>query len=249
MRARPLDDFLVGVDQRIGLARQRRNLDRKLPGETFGRAGANGGETIGDTLERRQTEADLKHGGEQQHCRQNRKCNGQRLVERSRLISDLDGVAGHRHQEMPLVAKVDVALDQAQALILRPGDVTLPRTVGAGGNTEFLQARQPTVPQRTRRAHLALARVEPRHLPVPARQRQFEQRLAERRRRLVIALVGRGDIGDQGTQINAEPAIEGALHRLPVKRRQNDASNQKDHHRPGGGRDEQAQREGVGPHN
>ena len=108
--------------------------------------------------------------------------------------------------------------------------------------------RQAAVPQRARRAHVGLAGIEPRHLPVPARQRQFEQRLAERLREFVARLLGRGDVGDQRAQIDAEPAVEGALHRLAVERRQHDAGDDEDDHRPGGRRDEQAQRERVGAH-
>ena len=40
MGARALDDLAVGVDQRIGLARQRRDLDRETAFEPLGRAGA-----------------------------------------------------------------------------------------------------------------------------------------------------------------------------------------------------------------
>ena len=85
MGARALDDFLVGVDQRIGLARERRDLLGKLPGEPLGAAGADGGEAVGDALERRQTEAHLEHGGEQQHRGEDRKRDDQRLVEGARL--------------------------------------------------------------------------------------------------------------------------------------------------------------------
>ena len=45
----------------------------------------------------------------------------QRLVERARLVVDLGGVAGDRDQITPLVAEIDVALDQPQPLVLGPG--------------------------------------------------------------------------------------------------------------------------------
>ena len=50
---------------------------------------------------------------------QQRKCDRQRLVERARLLRDLGGVAGDRHEIMALVAEIDIALDQPQPLILR----------------------------------------------------------------------------------------------------------------------------------
>jgi hypothetical protein len=47
---------------------------------------------------------------------------------------------------MPLLAKIDVALDKAQTLIFRPCHITLPRAVRAGRNAKTLQMREPTVP-------------------------------------------------------------------------------------------------------
>ena len=248
MGARTLDDFLVGVDQRIGLARERRDLFGEFAGEMLGGAGADGGETVGDALERGKAEAHLEHGGEQQHRRQQDEGDHQRLIERTRLIGDLGGIAGDRDEIMPVVAEIDIALDQPQPLVLRPLHIALARAVRPRRNAAVLQMRQAGVPQRARGAHVVLVGIEPRHLPVPARQRQFEQRLAERLRELVARLLRRSDIGHQRAQINAEPAVEGALDRLPVDRGQHDAGDQKDDHRPGGGRDEQAQREGVGAH-
>ena len=40
MGAGALDDFAVGVDQRVGFARQRRDLDGKFAFEPLGAAGA-----------------------------------------------------------------------------------------------------------------------------------------------------------------------------------------------------------------
>ena len=46
MGARALDDLAVGVDQRIGLARERLDLDREAAFEPLGGAGADGGERL-----------------------------------------------------------------------------------------------------------------------------------------------------------------------------------------------------------
>ena len=149
---------------------------------------------------------------------------------------------------MTFVAEVDIALDQPQPLILGAADIAVARAVGPGGDAEVLQMRQPAVPQRARGTNLMRAGIDPRHLPVPAGQRQFEQRLAERLREFSAGVLGRGDVGDQRAQIDAEPAVEGALDRMPVKRRQHDAGDQQNDHRPGGGGEKQAQRERVGAH-
>ena len=56
MGTRALDDFAVGIDQRVGLARQRRDLDRKFAFQPFGAAGAD----IGDRSEMRLSGASPK---------------------------------------------------------------------------------------------------------------------------------------------------------------------------------------------
>ena len=45
MRAGAFNDLAVGVDQRVGLARQRLDLNRKPSGELLGLAGADRGKT------------------------------------------------------------------------------------------------------------------------------------------------------------------------------------------------------------
>ena len=98
------------------------------------------------------------------------------------------------------------------------------------------------------RAHLGLFGIGAGDLPVPAGQRQFEQRLAERLELMVGRLVGRCDFGDQGAQIEVEPAVEGALGGVAIDRRQHDAGDEQDHHHPGGRRQEQPGGERTGAH-
>ena len=105
--------------------------------------------------------------------------------------------------------------------------------------------RQRCIPQRARGAHVGLRRVEPRHLPVPARQRQIEQRLADGLRKLVGVLLGRGHVGDEGAQIDAQPPVERAFHRGAVDRRQHDPGDDENHHGPGRRREEQPKRERI----
>ena len=73
MGARALDDFAIGVDQRVGLARQRRDLDREFALQPFGAAGADVGDGFRDAFQRRKTEADLEDRGQQQHDRRARR--------------------------------------------------------------------------------------------------------------------------------------------------------------------------------
>ena len=60
MGARALDDLAVGVDQRIGLARERRDLDGEFAFQPLGAAGADVGDRFRDALQRRKAEADLE---------------------------------------------------------------------------------------------------------------------------------------------------------------------------------------------
>ena len=125
MGARAVDDLAVGVDQRVGFAHQRRDLDREAAFEPLGAARADRGQALGDALERREAVADLEGRGQQQHDRQHREGHDQRAVEGAHLLVDLGGVAGDRHDEAALVAEIDGALDHAQALLLGPVDIAL----------------------------------------------------------------------------------------------------------------------------
>ena len=117
--------------QRIGLARERRDLDRERAFEPFGRAGADRGEPLRDALERRQAEAHLEGGGQQQHDRQHAEGDDERAVEAARLLVDLGGVAGDRDEIAALLAEIDGALDEAQLLVFGAVDVAL---AGAAGH-------------------------------------------------------------------------------------------------------------------
>ena len=52
MRARALDDLAIGLDQRVGLARERSDLDGEFALQPLGAAGADRGEAFGNALER-----------------------------------------------------------------------------------------------------------------------------------------------------------------------------------------------------
>ena len=118
MGARALDDFAVGLDQGVGFARQRSDLDREFALQTFGAAGADRGEALGNAGERRQPEADLQRRRQQQRHGQRGKRNGDGAIEAVGFVVDFRGVAGHRNQITAVAAEIDVAFDQAQFLVL-----------------------------------------------------------------------------------------------------------------------------------
>ena len=248
MGARARDDLAVGVDERVGLARERRDFDRERAFEPLRRPRTDGGEPLRDALERRKAETHLEGRGQQQHDPQHGEGDDERAVEATRLLVDFVGVAGDGDEIAPLLAEIDGPLDEAQLLAFRAVDVALPGAAGHPGNAEVGEMRQRCIPQRARRAHIGRRRVEPRHLPIPARERQIEQRLADGLRKLVDVLLGRRDIGDEGAQIDAEPAVERALHRRAIDRRQHDAGDDENHHGPGRRREEQPKRERIKTH-
>jgi len=71
-------------------------ISREFSGEPLGGAGADGGQTVGDALERSEPEPHLEHGGQQQHRGEDRKRDDQRLVEGANLLGDLGRIAGDR---------------------------------------------------------------------------------------------------------------------------------------------------------
>ena len=147
MGAGALDDLAVGVDQGVGLARQRRDLDGKLAFQPFGAAGADVGDRFRNALERRQPETDLEDRGQQQHDTE--RCEGaaEIIVEGADFIENLRCVAGHADQEFAVGAEVDRPLDDPQTLALGPIDVTETDAGGRQLRADLLELGQLLVPQ------------------------------------------------------------------------------------------------------
>ena len=87
---------------------------------------------------------------------QRREGHADGAVEAARLVVDFGGVAGDRDQVAAIVAEIDVALDQAQLLIL--GTLAHSPAAHSAADAERVdrQARQPRIPQRARGAHFRL---------------------------------------------------------------------------------------------
>src|SRR4051794_34331551 len=119
MRASALNDLAVSVDQRVGLARQRLDLNWKPSGELLSLAGTDRGKAPRDAVERRQTKPHLEQRGEQEDRRQHQEGRHDRAIEGENFVVELGGVASDRYQEAAVVAEIDVALDQPQPLVFR----------------------------------------------------------------------------------------------------------------------------------
>ena len=180
MGARALDNLAVGVDQRIGLARERRDLDRKFAFEPFGVAGADSCERIRNALQRRETETHLEDRGQQQPDRQRGERAAEVVVEGAGLVENLGGIACHRDAKFAVRAEIDRPLHHAQRLVFRAVDIADTHARRRQLDALIFQLRKLLVPQRARCADFRLVGIGANDLPVPARQRQIEQRLAER---------------------------------------------------------------------
>src|SRR5947209_3882885 len=104
--ASPLDDLAVGIDQRVGLARQRLDLHRKRTFKLLGLAGADRREAPRDAAERSETKPNLKERGEKQHRRQHQEGRDDGAVEGENLVVELGSVTADRHQEAAVIAEV-----------------------------------------------------------------------------------------------------------------------------------------------
>jgi hypothetical protein len=94
-------------------------------------------------------------------------------IEPLRFVVDFGSVASHCDEVTAVGAEIDVALDQAQVLILRAARVAL-AVFGFAGRFVCRQTRQIGIPQRAGRVYFGRFTVETRDLPVPARERQLE---------------------------------------------------------------------------
>src|SRR6201999_3011588 len=97
----------VSIDQRVGLARQRRDLDRKFALEPLSTAGTDVGDRIRNTLQRRKAETNLEDRRQQQHDRQRQERAAEIIVEGTGLIEDLTGVASDADQIFAVSAKIN----------------------------------------------------------------------------------------------------------------------------------------------
>ena len=183
MGAGALDDLAVGLEQRVGLARQRRDLDRKVALQPLGACPRGWRRAISEmrlsgARPKRTWNIVMKISTERERA----EGEDQRLVEGPDLVVDL--LAGRRRRRpgsgrprrdrrcaRRCAAAGPRALSRSRAGCRRRRPA--PSASSSTGRLLSHNERE----ARTSR----LRRAEPGDLPVPARQRQLEQRLAERR--------------------------------------------------------------------
>ena len=223
LRAGALDHVAIGLDEQVQLARQRREIARKNALDLLVLAAADRRHAVLQSPQRAQAVAQLHGGGGDEDDGQHGEGNEQRQFEARHLRLDLVGRRGDLNEVDALVAGIDDPLDHAQRPVVGPGGVAAPRAPHAGLDAEVGEPRQAGGEQGARGADVRARAVLPGDLPVPARQRQLELRVAEvagvARLRIaafgVVRLVG-GDVGDERAKIDAEPLVEGGLGRRAV---------------------------------
>ncbi len=142
-----------------------------------------------NALQRRKAEADLEDRGQHQHDRQRGEGAAEVIIEGAGFVENLGGVAGDADQELAVGTEIDRPLHHPQGLPLRALDIAEANAGRGQVGALLLELRQLLVPQRARGAHVGLFGIGAGDLPVPAGQRQLEQRLAERLELMVGRLV------------------------------------------------------------
>ena len=250
MGARAVDDLAIGLDQRIQFLLQRPDLLGQLAFELLGFARADLCQVLSHGAQRRESEAHLEECRHQEPEPEHGKGRDEHGGELGEIAVDLAGVASDRIGigRGARACRLDLALDNAQALLLGTGGISAPRQACVGG--DFILARQPEllIKQGIGDEIGTRGPVERLDLPVPAGEGNAEDGLAEIGglfRRGGAALRGRGD---EAGQIDIEARVEVPLDGLAVERNEEDGGDGKDDEGPRRGRGEQPEGEGVKPH-
>src|SRR5690349_21591174 len=125
MCARPHDDLAVSIQERVGLAHERCDLDGEAAFEAFGTTRANGSQALRDAVKRRKAVADLEGGDQEQNESEHGEGNEQCAVEVARLLIDLGRVTRNRDQKPPLLAEINGSFQKPEPLVFRPLHIIL----------------------------------------------------------------------------------------------------------------------------
>ena len=182
VRARALDDVLVGLEQRVQLLLQRLDLVGQVDIEPRRLAGADGGQALLHLGQRQQAEADLEQRrGEQADAgqRQGQRETGTEVVKAGIHLAQRAG-DGDRVALCLLALAEDIdGLGDAQPLLQRPIEAGPAHLALVGLDALLARQRNGESRERARGEQMAWLAVERLDLPIPARMRDLEQRLAD----------------------------------------------------------------------
>ena len=181
MGARPVDDLAVGLDQRIELLLERPDLVGQLAIEPLRVARADRREVVADGAERREPEPHLEqrrhHEPKPEHAERRDQHHaelGEVALDFGRVAGDGIGIGCGLRAGRP-----DLALDHAQALVLRARRVSPPRQGLVGGDAVLARQLQLLIEQGVGDEERLVRAVERLDLPVPAGEGNGEDGLAE----------------------------------------------------------------------
>ena len=220
MGARPIDDLAIGLDQRVQLLLQRPDLVGQLAFELLGLARADRGEVLADGAQGLQPEADLEEGRDEQPKPEHGKRGDEHGGELGKIAVDLGRVARHGIgiRRGVRAGRPDLALDDAQALLLGAVGISAPGQARVGGDGALARQLELLIEQGVGDEDGAHGPVEWLDLPVPAGEGNAEDGLAEIGG-LVQALPAppsRGR-GDETRQIDVEARVEVSLDGLAIE--------------------------------
>ncbi len=237
-----LDQRLAVVDQRVELGGERLELGREAALEPPGQAGADRRERRLDPPQGLERDAHLQQQRADQADEQDREREAQQPVEALALGLDLGAVAGDRvEQGGGGIGQADPAHQQPHRPAVGAGEIA-----GQRRRAGRQRHRQALVPQGRRAVEHLRAGVD---LPVPARERLGEARLAELQAELQAAVLVDLAAGDQALEDHAEPAVEIARDGIAEQRREQIAAAAEHQRAPQGRARDQAKGERVAaPH-
>ena len=244
LRARAFDDFPVCVEQLVHFDRQRRDILRKVAGDSLGLAAADRRHPLLQHSKRPQAEADGERGRADQRQRQRQEGRRERPLEALLLRLDHIRIGGDLDEIAPLIAGVDLAFDDPEFMAARPDPVAAEdRAVIFADRHEMGKLGRK---QRLRRPDLRRVHVDAGDLPVPAGIGELELRGDRRGRPAFSLLAGNRHIGDQRLEIDFELIVEIGFRPARVERAQAQAGENQDERAPEGRRQEEAGSNGSG---
>ena len=250
MRARPIDDLAVRLDQRVELLLERSDLVGELAFQLLGLSRPDRGKVFANAAERRKPEADLEIGRGQEAEPERGERGNEQAGELGKIAVDLRAVSRDRIGigRGVRARRPDLALEHAQVLAFGTRRIGATGEGVVGGDFALARQLELLVEERVGDVERTVRPVEGFDLPVPAGEGNGEDRFAERGRLLRLARAAHRARGDEARHIDVEARVETALDGGAVERREQDGGDRKDDQRPYRSRGEQPECEGVKPH-
>ena len=118
LRSGPVENFPVGVEQQVEVGGERRDVPRIFAHHPVGLPSPDRAKRAAQIGERPEAEPDLQQGRKPERETEKRESNEQREHEATGIGGDLVGGSGYADDEAPILAHVDVPLDDTELAIV-----------------------------------------------------------------------------------------------------------------------------------